>query len=337
MNDNFVRKGMQRFGCLSIMGMMCLGMTAGVHAEENLWLYTKGTDTRPEGSTELKISNTTRIGKNGGDYVFHDIRPEIEYGFTDRLTIGAELMIFDHDYSVSSSTNPMHETQGGDNGRFKKTQVGGYEISAKYNWLSPYKDVLGVSFGLGYEKRSKYRLDGADISQHAFVGTIFLQKNWLDDTLVWAFNSKTELELRHSESQNEEDSTKWDRVMEKEISLDFSTGISYRVAPKHFVGFEMRHQSDYLNPNDSTQPGDHEDHDLKESDFGLAYLKLGSQHQNGLYMGPTYHFAEKNWWVTVGALMQVAGGGSEHADVRDGKNWDEHERFHLGVSYGYEF
>ena len=45
-------------------------------AEESLWVYTKGSDTRPKGSLELKLNNISRLGKNAGDYSFHDIRPE---------------------------------------------------------------------------------------------------------------------------------------------------------------------------------------------------------------------------------------------------------------------
>jgi hypothetical protein len=67
------------------------------YAAENLWIYTKGTDTRPEGRWEIKFSDIARIGKNYGDYNFHNLRPEVEYGITDKLTIGAELMFFDHD------------------------------------------------------------------------------------------------------------------------------------------------------------------------------------------------------------------------------------------------
>jgi hypothetical protein len=307
--------------------LLFLGLIATtIQAEENLWVYTKGTDTRPKGSTEIKISDTIRAGKSSGDYVFHDIRPEIEYGLSDKLTIGAEVMIFSHDYSVNDTTlNPMYDTQQAAGGSFSKTQLAGYEVALKYNLLSPYKDAFGLSFGLGYEKRSRYRLDGAPISQHSLVSTVFVQKNWLDDMLTWAFNWKTELERRRSTG-----------VLEKEIAFDISSGISYRVAPKHFLGFEVRHQSDYLSPY-NTEDGAYDDPSLTPSDWGMAYLKLGSQHQNGLYVGPTYHYAEKNWWLTLGILTQVSGGGSEHAYVKNDRNYDEHETVHVGVSYGYEF
>ncbi|RAP33767.1 hypothetical protein DID77_02585 [Candidatus Marinamargulisbacteria bacterium SCGC AG-439-L15] len=301
-------------------------LTSHIQAEENLWIYTKGTDTRPKGSYELKISDIVRIGKGNEDYVFHDIRPEIEYGLSDKLTVGVELMYFDHDYSIENEDlNPMYETQGGAGKRISKTQFGGYEVALKYNFLSPYKDIIGLSMGLGYEKRRKYRLDGADISQHSFVHTVFIQKNWLDDTLAWASNLKTELETRRSPG-----------IEEKEIALDFSTGVSYRIAPKHFIGLEFRHQSDYLSPY-NTETGEYEDPSLKPSKFGLTHIEFGTQHQNGNYIGPTYHYAEKNWWFTTGILFQFAGGGSEHAFVENNKNYDEHENVHFGMIYGYEF
>ena len=295
-------------------------------AEENLWVYTKGTDTRPQGSLELKLSNIMRIGKNSGDYVFNDIRPEVEYGITDRLTIGAEIMIFDHDYQVGDpNLNPMYETQQaiGTDGRVQKTQFAGYEINMKYNFLSPYKDVMGLTMGLGYEKRTKYRLDGADISQHSIVHTLLAQKNFLDDLLVVAFNWKTEFERRRSPG-----------VLENELAFDVSAGASYRIAPKHFIGFEIRHQSDYLSPYNTVE-GKYDDPNLDPTDF--TSLKIGSQHQNGIYMGPTYHYAEEKWHFTAGMLMQVYGGGSEHAYVKNNKNWDEHERFHFGTYFGYNF
>lgn len=297
-----------------------------VHAEENLWIYTKGTDTRPKGSFELKISDIARIGKSSGDYAFHDIRPEFEYGITDRLTVGFELMLFDHDYSVDDpELNPMYETQQEHGGRFDKTQYAGYELSVKYNVLSPYKDALGLSLGLGYEKREKYRLDGADINQDSFVTTLLLQKNWLDNTLSWATNIKTEFERRHSPG-----------VLEEEIAFDISMGLAYRFAPKHFIGLEYRRQQDHLSPF-NTEIGEYDEPSLQPSEFDLTNFRIGTRHQYGDYLGPSYHYAEKNWWLTTGILWQIGGGGSQFAFVKNGKNFDEHEKVHIGFSYGYEF
>jgi hypothetical protein len=299
-----------------------LSISQSAKAEENLWIYTKGTDTRPQGSWELKLSDIYRTGKNSGHYRFHDIRPEIEYGITDRLTVGAELLIFDHHYSLGEEVNPMYETQGGENCVFEKTQLAGAEFGFKYNILSPYKDALGLSFGLAYERRGAYRLDGADIDQDAYVGTLFLQKNFLDDTLTLALNPKVELERRKSGD-----------VLEEEIALDISAGVSYRVMPKHFVGLEFRHQSDYLNPSEAGV----KEEGVQSSNWDLLDMQIGHQFQNGNYFGPTYHYAEKNWWITTGILFQFEGNGDPAPVSSDNKNWDEHEKYHIGLAYGYEF
>jgi hypothetical protein len=307
-------------------------------AGENLWVYAKGTDTRPTGSYEFKLADTIRLDKNAGDhYTFHDIHPEIEYGITDKLTVAAEAIIFKHDYDVGSEAEggpcPMCEAGDG-TGQFSDTQFAGYELSMKYNVLSPYKDFIGFSYGFSYERRDKYRLDGGDIDQDSFVSTLLFQKNFLDSTLVTVFNVKTEFERRKSGT-----------VIEDELSLDFSAGISYRLAPKWFAGLEVRHQSDYLNPQDKAEAGNTADGfddegytiDLQKTNFDLTDFRIGSRHQYGMYFGPTIHFAEQRWWLTAGALWQISGGGSQYADVRNGRNWDEHEKMHIGLSYGYEF
>lgn len=95
-----------------------LSMVSQVQAEEGQWMYAQGADTLSKGAMEYKLGVISRRGKDSGDYVFNDIRPEIEYGITDRLTLSAEVMVFDHDYSVDDpELTSIYETQGGDGGR----------------------------------------------------------------------------------------------------------------------------------------------------------------------------------------------------------------------------
>lgn len=309
---------------VALLAFAGLCVPTASHADESLWIYTQGTDTRPQGTWELRFANITRLDKDGQDYTFHDFRPEVEYGVTDRLTIGLEAMIFSHDYSVEGEDlNPMFETQGGEGGSFSDTQLGGLEASIKYNVLSPYKDALGLSIGFTYEYRDVYRLDGAEIDQHSFVPTLYLQKNFLDDTLVLAFKGKLEFELRTSPG-----------VEEEEIAPDLALGLSYRVAPKWFIGGEVRYQSDFLEPREEGEP-----EPTDPSEFtSLGNFRVGLQYQWAYYAGPTLHFAEKEWWLTFGALWQIEGGGDEsNPSVRNGKVWDEHEKVHIGVTFGLEF
>ena len=50
------------------------------------------------------------------------------------------------------------------------------------------------------------------------------------------------------------------------------------------------------------------------------------------------HYSQKNWWVTVGALLQVWGWSADGpAASNEGKDWDEHERVHVGFIVGFEF
>ena len=292
-------------------------------ADENLWIYTRSADTMPEGAVELKVSDVFRTGKNSGDYAFHDIRFEAEYGLTSRLTLMAEALVFDHDYSVlDPDLQPMFDSQGGEGGRFRDTQFAGFELGAKYNVLSTYKDPVGLAFSFTFEHRSRYRLDGADIDQDSFVVQTYLQKNFLENTLIFALSPKIEFERRKSPG-----------VLEEEIAFDFAAGVSYRFRPNWNVGLEFRHQSDYLNPQEDGEFNP----ELDRSSFDLTDFRVGSQHQRGNYFGPTLHYASREWWVTGGILWQIRGGGSPFSYSRDHRNWDEHERRHIGLTVGFEF
>ena len=302
--------------------LLLLCITFNAYTDESVWVYTKGADTLPKGALEYKLNIISRQNKDSGDYIFNDIRPEIEYGISDKLTLSAEVMVFDHNYSVENENlQPMFDTQGGEAGRFNKTQVGGFELALKYNVLSTYKDFMGLSFGFGYENRNKYRLDGSNINQDSFVFTTYTQKNFLDNTLQLAATTKLEFERRNTPD-----------VLEEEIAADFSLGVSYRFKPKWNIGVEFRHQSDYLNPQENGVFNP----ELRRSSFDLTDFRVGSQHQRGNYIGPSIHYAEKEWWVTAGVLWQVAGGGSPFSESYSNRNWDEHEKVHIGFTIAWE-
>lgn len=315
---------------LTALGLAA-GLTLAAQADENLWLYTTGTDTRPKGSFELKLSSNSHIGKGEGDYNFTDFRPELEYGITDKLTVFGELMIFDHRYSGFDSENAdgdsAHDPIAGSK---SVTQYGGFELGFKYNVLSAYKDPIGLSFGLAFEHRDIYRLDGADIDQDSLVPSIFLQKNWLDNQLTWAFTGKMELERRKSPSDNSVSG-----VLEEEIAFDLSTGLAYRFAPNWTVGVEARYQTDHVDPVEDGISGS------EAGDFSsLGDLTLGGQFQYGLYVGPSIHYSQEGWWATASILFLVDGGGDESRNIslqEYGKPYDEHEKIHLGLTVGFEF
>jgi opacity protein-like surface antigen len=290
------------------------------NADENLWVYARAADTLPKGELELKFRDIAKLDKDSGDYALHDLRTELEYGVTDRLTASIELAGFHHNYSVDDENlQPLFDSQGGEGGRFKDTQYAGFELGLKYNILSNYKDLFGLAVKGAYERRNRYRLDGAPINQDSFAFTAMLQKNFLEDRLSFAITPKLEFERRKSPG-----------VLEEEISFDVSAGVSYRFAQNWFAGLEFRHQSDYLSPQidgefEPTQ---------RRSSFDLTDFRVGSQFQRGNYFGPVIHYGGKAWWGTLGTLFQVRGGGHPLSYSRNNRNWDEHERLHVGLAFG---
>jgi hypothetical protein len=314
-----------RFGIptLALIGVAVWPTAA--QADESLWVYASGAETLPAGETEVQVGVISRRGKADSDYVFNNFQLEVEHGITDRLQAFGEVMLFDHNYSTTNpDLQPFYDTQGGAGGRFSQTAIGGVELGLKYNVLSPYIDPVGLAVSVAWDHRFKYRLDGAAINQDSVELTAHVQKNFLNNQLVLAFTPKIEWETRHSPG-----------VLEKEIALDIAAGISYRVAPRLYVGGEFRHQSDYLSPfnTDTSSPDYGYDPNLSPSHFPFNF---GSQYQNGNYVGPTVHYAAQEWWVTAGALWQVSGGG-EFAFNRNGLNVDEHEKVHLSLTLGFEF
>lgn len=295
-------------------------------SEEALWLYAKGSDTRPKGSFEVKFSELFRTGKASADYDFHDLRLEAEYGLTSRLTLGGKVMLFSHDYQVfDEDLKPYVETQGGLGSRFKDTHFGGYDLGLKYNLLSPYKDVVGLSLGLGYENRQRNSLDGAASDQDAIWLGAFMQKNYLDATIAIAFSPKIQYKRRSTPGG-----------LEQELALNLAAGIAYRIRPGWFVGLEFRHQSDYLNPYENGRFNPRlQTTNVSLSDFDFS---VGSQYQRSNYFGPTLHYASQGWWSTFGALYQLEGEGrAPGVNNIDGRNWGDHERWHIGFIVGWEF
>ena len=309
----------KRFASI-VAGAIMTVLPSAAQADESLWIYTKGAETLPKGETEVKVATISRRGKAQSDYVFNEVKLEVEHGITDRLTGYAELVIYDHNYSTTNpDLQPLYDTQGGAGGRFKKTQIAGIDLGLKYNILSPYKDPIGFSVSIEWDHRFKYRIDGSKIDQDEVDLTLHFQKNLFNDQLILAFSPKIEWEHRLSPG-----------IIEKEIALDISAGASYRVAPNLYIGGEFRHQSDYLSPYDTV--AQEFDPNLSPSKFPF---KFGSQYQNGNYLGPTVHYANKKWWATAGVLWQISGGG-KFAINEGGLNVDEHEKVHIGLTFGLE-
>lgn len=274
------------------------GFTPPADADENLFGYTYGAETLPRGGKELYQWITYRADKGQGTYRAFDFNTEFEYGFTDRLQGSFYLNAAKYKIAgaapLDSSGNPEYPDT--DATRFK-----GVQAALKYNVLSPYKDGIGLAFYIepGYSR--VHKVNARPEENYSLELKAILQKNFFDDQLVWALNLSSEPEWRH-----------WKDIdaSEKELELEATSGLSYRVAPKWFVGVDTRYHSEY-------------------PDFS-------KREHWAFFAGPTLHYGDKRWWWTLTWLPQIEGAPIDPARSHS-LHLDEHEKNEYRLKVGYNF
>ena len=174
----------------------------------------------------------------------------------------------------------------------------GLKQSYKYNILSPYKDALGLSLYVEPGWSRFHKITGERIDEFEIETKLILQKNWLDDTLVWAINFTPEFEWYFPDGE----------ATEKEFIFETTTGLSYRIAPNWFLGVEMRYHTEFPD--------------------------YGAQEHQAVFAGPTLHYGGKRMWWTLTWLPQIWG---EPNDGGERLHFGEHERSELRFKIGYNF
>ncbi|MES1997686.1 MAG: DUF6662 family protein [Pseudomonadota bacterium] len=267
-----------RFGSAAALALF----SAAADADESLFGYLKGAETLPKGATEVVQTVTRRWDKGAGDYTAYDSKTELEYGVTDRFTSAVYLLgqsVKTQDILIDGYI-PMDADTG-----FK---LSGFEVSAKYNFLSPAKDDFGLA---GYVSGAYTTLDphsGQKKDKYTVEGWLLGQKNFLDDQLVWVSNLGMEATYaKRKPIDNLPVGFDWPTEPEMEIGIMAGTGVSYRVAPKWFVGAEA----------------------LYDTEFETAV----GQERWSVQAGPNVHYGDKNWWFTLSWMPQLRGGGEKFA------------------------
>ena len=129
---------------------------------------------------------------------------------------------------------------------------------------------------------------------------LILQRNFLDDTLVWSTNLGAEFERAQDLSNGD-----W----ASELELEASSGVSYRFAPGWFAGVEALYQSTY------------------------AHMQLDEMTENALFVGPNLHYANKRWWATLAVLPQVTGWPNNQGS----RNLNNYEALMIRLKIGLQF
>lgn len=285
---------------LTVLGLGLAGLAATpAHADENYFAYSYGAEGTPKGATEAYLWATDRRGKERGDYNAQDYRFELEQGVTGRLAISGYL-------NFRSVKARGLEPEFKDVKRDFSFQ--GINTAFKYNLLSPYRDGLGLTF---YVEPGWSRIDqvtGEKGTEYELELKALLQKNFLDDRLIAVanFTFEPEWEKEKEEIAPGVTETEW----EKELVLEFTTGIGYRIAPNWVAGAEGRYSSVYPD-----------------------WTKGLNREAYAVSAGPSIHYGGRKWWFTATYLPQLSGSPSPGRS----RTLGEYEKRELRLKVGYNF
>jgi len=283
-----------------LLGLFAVAFAStAAQADEAYFAYTYGAETLPKGGTELELWATDRRGKADGHFDAQDYRLELEHGFTDRLTVAGY---------ANFAGNHVRGLEPGFDNVDRGFAFRGLSAEFKYNLLSPYKDGIGLTL---YAEPGWSRIHGSGEkgTEYELELKAIVQKNFLNDKLVWAANFTFEPEW---EKEVEIDSVtgEVEKEWEKELKLEVSSGLSYQVAPGWSAGLEGRYSSVYP---DWT-------HGLHRETYAV-------------FAGPTIHYGAKKWWVTASYQPQLFGSPSPTGS----RALDEFEKREFRVKVGYNF
>ena len=284
---------------LLVLGLglaMCLPAPAA--AEENPFGYSYTADTMDAGETELALWATDRRGKERGHYDAQDYRLEIERGLTDRFQAAAYLNFGSHrvrglDPAIANvqrsfafegvSLEFIHRILDEDRHGI------GFALYAEPGW-SRIHDVEG-------EKGTEYELELKAIFSKSFAG----------GRVIWAGNLTAEPEWERERALvGSEIRHSW----EKELKLQATTGIAYRMRRDWYAGIEGRYASVYPNWTRG----------LHRKAYALS-------------AGPTIAFSAHEWSASLSWLPQLAGGGTPHRSL----SLDEFEKREIRLKISHEF
>lgn len=280
--------------------LACTFVTTAARADERYFGYTYSAEPMPKGETEAELWVTDRRGKDEGHYDAQDYRIELEHGFTDRLTVSGYAHFESHHIR---GLDPEFDDVDRDFA-FK-----GLSAEFKYNVLSPYKDGIGLTLYAEPGWSRIHTVSGEKGTEYELELKAILQKNFLDDRLIWATNLTFEPEWE-KEVEVDPGTGDVEKEWEKELKLEVSTGLAYRIAPRWFAGIEGRYSSVYPDWTDG----------LHRESYAVS-------------AGPTVHYAGKKWWATLSYLPQLFGSPSPNGNLA----LDEFEKREVRLLIGYDF
>lgn len=292
-----------------------VGWARAARADEPLFGYIYTTDLQPRGTFELEQWMTAALQKSQGDYKAFKLREEVEYGVTDDFQLAFYVNWFHvtakRDGVEGTTSGPLVPEDVDPLRRYTATKFDSVSFESIYRLLSPYKDPLGLA--LYFEPSI-----GPNIRE--LEGKIIVQKNFLDDRLVWAANLifAAEWERATGDPTLDPEDPGSRRRWEKAIEVELATGLSYRFAPGLFAGIEFRNHNEF------------------------AGHSLAHPEHSAFFLGPNLHYASGPFWATLTVLPQLPIAAVYTPDQRavrvGGRMYGaEHEKLEVRLRAGWAF
>lgn len=261
--------------------------------------YVYTAEVEEPGETEVSLWGTDRRGKGEGHYDAQDYRIEVERGLTEHLQASVYANFASHHVrGLSGEFGPVDR-----NFAFQ-----GLSTEFIYQFREPKDGRLGVALYAEPAWSRISKVTGQKGDEYELELKAIVQKNFLHDRLVWAANltAEPEWEREHEEIAPGLISSK----TEKELGIEVSTGLSYQMAPRWWLGGEGRYHSVYPNWT----------HGLHRENYAV-------------YAGPSIHYDGGKWAVTATWLPQLFGSPSPNGSLE----LEDHEKNELRVKLSYEF
>ena len=289
---------------ISAIGAL-LALSSTALADENLFGTVKGAETLPEGSWEAYQIVTDRRDKGLGSYQSLTATTEVEYGVTNKFTVGAGIK------ALTVDTKGLL-VDGYIPGDYKRDlSLAGFEASAKYNFLSPALHDIGLSGYWAFDYLSIDPHSGRDKDTLSLESSLLAQKYLLEGELILVGNFTMEgTYAKRGEINNLPDGFEWPTDPEMELEFKLGSGVSYRFAPNWFVGAEVQYETEF------------------ETEVG--------QERWSVFAGPNLHYASAKWWATLSWMPQLQGGG-ELVQEGDDLHLIEKTESEMHLKLGYNF
>jgi hypothetical protein len=282
---------------LFVAAAAAAAFAAPARADENPFVYNYTADVEEPGETEAELWITDRRGKAEGHYDAQDYRLELEHGFTDRFSASAYVNLASHHIrGLDPDLSPVH----------RDLAFQGLSAEFKYKLLDDEKDGMGFTVYAEPGWSRIHDVEGEKGAEYELELKAIFSKAFNQDKVIWAGNLTFEPEWEHERDDSDVPAAHW----EKELKLQASTGIAFRVLPNLYLGAEARYAGVY-----------------PDWTHGLH------SEASALFAGPTVSFSADEWSATLSFMPQLGGSPSPIG----GRNLDEFEKREIRLRISHEF